>query len=95
MQASTELGSITRVHAPKARSAAHAPATAEPSRSQLRRFTMSAKAPAGSVNRKNGADAAVAMSDSVSDEAPRSCINHVALNVLGRDDRARQHARQP
>jgi hypothetical protein len=38
---------------------------------------MSATAPAGSVNRKNGAEAAVAMRESKSDEAPRSCINHV------------------
>jgi len=40
---------------------------------------MSATAPAGSVKRKNGAAAAVAMSESANDEAPRSCINHVAV----------------
>jgi hypothetical protein len=43
-----------------------------------RRFAMSATAPAGSVNRKNGAEAAVAIRESASDEAPRLCINHVA-----------------
>jgi hypothetical protein len=39
---------------------------------------MSAMEPAGSVKRKNGAAAAVAISESKSDEAPRLCINHVA-----------------
>ena len=47
-------------------------------RTKARRLTMSATAPAGSVKRKNGAEAAVAMSESERDEAPRSCINHVA-----------------
>jgi hypothetical protein len=44
-----------------------------------RRFAMSATAPAGIVNKKNGAEAAVAMRESASDEPPRSCINHVAV----------------
>src|SRR4029077_9072228 len=78
MQASTELGLITRVHAPRARSPAQAPCHTTALTITKRRFTMSATAPAGSVNRKNGAEAAVAMRESESDEAPRSCINHVA-----------------
>ena len=40
---------------------------------------MSATAPAGSVKRKNGAEAAVAIRESENGEAPRSCINHVAV----------------
>ena len=43
------------------------------------RLTMSAIAPAGSVKRKNGADAAVAINESANAEAPISCINHVAV----------------
>jgi len=72
MQTSTELGLITRAHAPKARSAAHAPCHSTALTITTRRFTMSAKMPAGSVNRKNGAEAAVALRESESEEAPRS-----------------------
>jgi hypothetical protein len=43
-----------------------------------RRLTMSAIAPAGNVKRKNGAEAAVAMRERASGEAPRSFINQVA-----------------
>ena len=45
----------------------------------VRRLTMSATAPAGKVNKKNGADAAVAMRESQKGDAPRSCISHVAV----------------
>ena len=78
MQASTELVLITSVHAPKARSAKQAPCHSTELTIIARRFTMSATAPAGSVKRKNGAEAAVAIRESASDEAPRSCINQVA-----------------
>ena len=79
MQVSTEFGLITRAHAPSARSAAHTPCHSTALTITTRRFTMSARAPAGSVNRKKGAEAAVAMRESESEEAPRSCINHVAV----------------
>ena len=45
-----------------------------------RRLTISAIAPAGSVNKKNGAEeAADTIKESQKGEAPRSCINHVAV----------------
>ena len=78
MQPSTAPGSIALAHAPKARNAEQAPCHSKAITTKARRLTMSATAPAGSVKRKNGAEAAVAMSDSERDEAPRSCINHVA-----------------
>ena len=78
IQTSTRLGSITRVHAPKASNPEQAACHSTAITITTRRFAISATAPAGSVSRKNGAEAAVAMSDSASDEAPRSCINQVA-----------------
>ena len=78
MQTSTEFGSIARVHAPTARSAEQAPCHSTALTMTARRFAMSATAPAGNVNRKNGAEAAVAIRESANEEAPRSCINHVA-----------------
>ena len=63
----------------KSRSAEQAPCHTTVLTISMRRFTMSAMAPAGSVNRKNGAEAAVAMRESENDEAPRSFINHVAV----------------
>jgi hypothetical protein len=43
-----------------------------------RRFAISATAPAGNVRRKKGGAAAVAISESANEEAPRLCITHVA-----------------
>ena len=79
MQASTAPGLITSVHAPKARSTEQAPCHSTAPTIIARRFTMSATAPAGSVKRKNGAEAAAAIRESENDEAPRSCINQVAV----------------
>ena len=45
----------------------------------VRLLTMSAIAPAGSVNKKNGAEAAVAIRESQKGDAPRSCISQVAV----------------
>jgi hypothetical protein len=59
---------------------------------------MSPKAPAGSVKRKNGMEAAVAMRESESEEAPISCINHVAarswFETTVPDNRLASHKRQ-
>jgi hypothetical protein len=79
MQTSTEIGLITLVHARIARSAEQAPCHRTELTITARRFTMSATAPAGSVNMKNGIAAAVAMKESANAEAPRSCINQVAV----------------
>src|SRR4029453_3622040 len=71
---------LTRdVHAPRARSAAFAPCHRTALTMTRRRLTMSAMAPAGSVNRKNGAEETVAMRDKKSGEESKSCINHVAV----------------
>ena len=79
MQASTAVGLIAPVHAPKARRAEQAPCQTTALTIKARRFTMSATAPAGSVKRKNGAEAAAAMRERKNDEAPRLLINHVAV----------------
>ena len=71
MQTSTALGLIASVHAPRARSAEQAACHKTALTITPRRFTMSATTPAGSVNRKNGAEAAVAMRESENDGAPR------------------------
>ncbi len=78
MQASKELALTTCVRAPRARSAAHAPCHRTALAITKRRSPMSASTPAGSVKRKNGAEAAVAIRERENDEAPRSCINQVA-----------------
>src|ERR1700739_1236635 len=44
----------------------------------VRRLLKLARAPAGNVKRKNGNEAAVAISDSNSGEAPNAFISHVA-----------------
>src|SRR5271169_5043923 len=44
----------------------------------FRRLLKSARAPAGKVKRKNGSEAAVAISESSIGEAPNAFINHVA-----------------
>ena len=79
MQTSKEWALTKRVHAPRARSATHAPCHSTALTMTKRRLTMSAMAPAGSVHKKNGAEEAVAMRDKKSGEASRSCINHVAV----------------
>ena len=68
----------TCVRAPRARSAAPCSLPQNGTRITRRRSPMSASTPAGSVKRKNGAEAAVAIRESENDEAPRSCINQVA-----------------
>ena len=64
----------------------------------VRRLTMSAMAPAGSVKRKKGAEAAVAIRESRKGEAPRSCSNHVATTSCEEtkvpDKRVANHKRQ-
>ena len=69
--ASTAPGLSTSVHAPKARITDQAACHSTALTITVRRFTMSAIAPAGSVKRKNGADAAVAIRESKYGEAPR------------------------
>src|SRR5271165_2627175 len=44
----------------------------------VRRLLKSARAPGGKVKRKNGSEAAVAISDSNNGEAPNAFISHVA-----------------
>ena len=44
----------------------------------FRRLLKSARAPAGKVKRKNGSEAAVAISESCNGEAPNVFISHVA-----------------
>ena len=44
----------------------------------FRRLLKSARAPAGKVKRKNGSEAAVAISESSNGEAPNPFISHVA-----------------
>ena len=44
----------------------------------VRRLLKSARAPAGKVKRKNGNEAAVAISESSNDEEPNAFISHVA-----------------
>jgi hypothetical protein len=44
-----------------------------------RRLLKSARAPAGKVKRKNGSEAAVAISESNNGEAPNAFISHVAV----------------
>jgi hypothetical protein len=64
MHASTELMLIALVHAPIARSAEHTPCHTTALTIIVRRFTMSAMAPAGRVSKKNGAEAALARRES-------------------------------
>ena len=77
--ASTDLMLIALVHAPRARSAEQAPCQSTALTIRVRRFTMSAMAPAGRVKRKNGVEAALARSETENGEAPGSCVNHVAV----------------
>ena len=70
MQISTEIGLSTSIHAPRARSADHAACHRTAPTITARRFTMSAMAPAGSVKIKKGAEAAAAMRERVTEEAP-------------------------
>ena len=79
MQASTALGLIKFVNAANARITDHPACQRTALIMTVRRLTMSATAPAGKVNKKNGADAAVAIRESQKGEAPRSCISHVAV----------------
>jgi hypothetical protein len=65
------MGPIASVHAPSARSAEQVACHKIALKITARRFTTSAITPAGSVNRKNGAEAAVAMRESENDGAPR------------------------
>src|SRR5260370_32463688 len=44
----------------------------------FRRLLRSARAPAGNVKRKNGSEAAVAISESSNGEAPNAFMSHVA-----------------
>ena len=69
--ASTALGFIASIHAPRARTTDQAACQSTALTITVRRFTMSATAPAGSVKRKNGAEAAVASRESKYGEAPR------------------------
>src|SRR4029453_1001532 len=64
MQASTALGLIRFVKAPNARITDQPACQSTALTITVRRLTMSATAPAGRVNRKNGADAAVAIRES-------------------------------
>ena len=71
IQASTAVGLIVSVKAPTARITDHAACHSTAPMMTVRRLTMSATAPAGSVNTKNGADAAVAIKESQNGEASR------------------------
>ena len=79
MQKRTAPGFKTSFHAPRARSADHAPCHSTALTITVRRLTMSARAPAGSVNKKNGVEAAVATRESKKGEAPKSLISHVEV----------------
>jgi hypothetical protein len=79
MHARTAPGTNTPEKAPNARIADHVACHNTALTITVRRFTISAMAPAGSVKRKKGAEAAVAIRESRNGEAPRSCISQVMI----------------
>ncbi len=98
IQARTAPGMNSPEKAPKARIADQRACHNTALTITVRRLTMSAMAPAGSVKRKKGADAAVAIRESRKGEAPKSCINHVATTSCEEtkvpDKRVANHKRQ-
>ena len=98
MQKRTAPGFMISFHAPRARSADQAPCQSTALMITVRRLTISARAPAGSVKRKNGAEAAVATRESKKEEAPRSLISHVDVTSCAErnvpDNTLASHRRQ-
>ena len=74
---STATGLVASVHIPKARNAEQAACHSMAPAITTRRSAMSARAPAGSVKTKNGAEAIAAMRESTNGEARRSFISHL------------------